>query len=223
MKVKEIFEAQYDHKAQKNSLEWFLYTFFDEEEIGQLTDDVYEVRFVLKDDFKAEDTDGTPVFYVFGEYRDDPEMAEPKWHPNKDTAWSVAGEHTSERSKDPRNDLIIWYVKDAWPPAKRKINEAKYADNKQGTLSWFIHHFFDHYEDHEDYGGGIYKLKDGFEIETTDKKKIGWINSWELHDRPGEYDWEFLDDRERSAGASPDRVVVKKIKVLWDPKGVYDK
>ena len=221
MKVKEIFEAQYAATPQKNSIEWFLHTFFDLEEIEQTDDDTFEATWYIKEDnFRAEGASGEHIYTVIGEYKDRGDIEEPSWDPSKKTKWWIWGSGDMHHEvKDPR-DLTIYFVKHAWPPAKRKINEAKYAENEQGTLSWFIHHFFDHYEDHEDYNGAIYKLKDGYEIETkfTPIKKIKWINSWEIQDLPGEYDWEFLDDKERSAGAGPDRVIVKKVKVLWDPK-----
>ena len=102
-----------------------------------------------------------------------------------------------------------------------QLNEAKYQDDGQGSLSWFIHHFFDHYEDHQDYNGAYYKLKDGYEITGRDGKNILWINSWETPE--GDMDWEFNCDRGRSVSSGPNQVAVKKIKVLWDPKGLYDR
>jgi hypothetical protein len=100
------------------------------------------------------------------------------------------------------------------------LHEAKYQEKGQGTLAWFIHNFFDHYQDHQDYTGAIYKVKDEYEITVaTSNKRVLWIDSWETPE--GDYDWEFQDDRARSAGAGPDQVVVKRIKVVWDPKNVY--
>jgi hypothetical protein len=220
MKVKEIFEAQYAATPQKNSIEWFLHTFFDLEEIEQTDDDTFEATWYIKEDnFKAESADGEHIYTVIGEYKDRGDIEEPSWDPSKKTKWWIWGSGDQHHEvKDPR-DLTIYFVKHAWPPAKRKINEAQYQDSGQGSLAWFIHHFFDHYADHEDYEGGLYKLKDGYEITSRDNKNIMWINMWQTPE--GDYDWEFQDDRAHSASAGPNQVVVKKVKVLWDPSNKY--
>ncbi len=225
-----LSEAKYVGNEQ-GSIEWFLDSFFDQNETYETDHHTFEAQWYIKDEFKAQDPDGDAIRGIFAIFKLATSDPQPDWRKAqpKDISWIqfMDGERQDD-VKDPRAEITIVFGKHAWPPAKHKpflgetfkefLKEAKYAGNpSKGSFEWIIQNFFvlDSTREYEyDTGPGYYyEVKPGIQITARGAQVIA------VHTFPNG-DHEFIT-RHSDHGSEVSRyvdlkdLVVTQVKQLW--------
>jgi len=117
-----LTEVRYDD-AGKGSISWFLNTFFDTNdlELDEYENNRWSAKYWLKDEFIATDSDGVRIDGVWVSYEATGDNPQPFDKESKIETWLQSTNQGMYDVKDPRNDIEIWFAKEAWPPAKRYV------------------------------------------------------------------------------------------------------
>ena len=230
-----LSEAKYIGN-EKGSIEWFLNTFFDQDETFERDHHEFEAQWYVKDEFRAEDPNGAAISAIFAIFKLATSDLQPDWRKAqpKDITWLqyMDGDRQDD-VRDPRAEISIVYAKHAWPPAKHKpflgetfkefLREAKYTGtSSKGSLEWFIQNFFKQRGETKYHNGTgyAYEVKSGFHITARGAKVIGV-------DTYPNGDYEFGSKHSVSGGAIKGYVdledlVVTQVKQIWPMTSIRD-
>ena len=96
------------------------------------------------------------------------------------------------------------------------LTEAKYADESQGSLNWFLKNFFEYERDLDtEPPGKYYRVREGLEIKGREYFIEGmdvWTN------RHGEQEYMFTTNTHTEKYIPLKDIVVKQVKTIWPKK-----